>query len=90
MRSKTGPPFGRRTARRIAFASIVDKNADIYVLDLDTLEKTRLTTDEGDDINPDWGIDGLIYFNSNRSDAWEIYSIGPEGGRLIKITETAE
>jgi len=75
---------------RIVFASNRDKNVDIYVLDLATLAVSRVTTDDGDDINPTWGIDGRIYFNSNRTGAWEIYSIDPDGKDLVKITETGE
>lgn len=73
---------------RIAFTSLRDENNDIYVLVLETGEAHRLTTHEKDDINPSWGIDGRIYFNSNRSEAWEIYAIDPNGSNLVKITET--
>ncbi len=75
-------------ASQIAFASTRDKNADIYVLTLDTQVTTRLTTHEADDINPEWGEDNKIYFNSNRSDVWEIYVINPDGTGLTKITDT--
>jgi TolB protein len=75
---------------RLVFASSRDDNADVYLLDLETLEDVRLTTHEDDDINPSWGVDGRIYFNSNRSGAWEIYSIDPAGGNLLKITEVGE
>jgi len=72
---------------RLAFASSREENADIYVVDLQTLSTFRLTTDEADDINPSWGVDNRIYFNSNRSDVWEIYTIDPNGGNLVKITQ---
>jgi Tol biopolymer transport system component len=71
---------------RVAFASSRDKNVDIFVLSLDTLDASRLTTHEGDDINPSWGVDGRIYFNSNRSDVWEVYAIDPDGSNLTRIT----
>lgn len=70
---------------RITFASNRDKNVDIFVLSVETLETHRLTTHEADDINPCWGVDGRIYFNSNRSDVWEIYAIDPDGLNLTKI-----
>ena len=75
---------------RIAFASSRNDNVDIYILDLGELSVERLTTQEGDDINPDWGTDGRIYFNSNRSGAWEIYAIDPVDKTLVKITQVAE
>jgi len=74
---------------RIAFASSRNDNVDIYVLTLDDLSIERLTTHENDDINPSWGIDGRVYFNSNRSGAWEIYAIAPGEGSLVKITQVA-
>jgi len=74
---------------RVAFASSRDKNVDIYILDLADLSIARLTTHEKDDINPDWGSDDRIYFNSNRSGAWEIYAIDPDGQSLVKITQAA-
>jgi Tol biopolymer transport system component len=76
-------------ATRIAFASNRDKNNDIYVLDLATQAVVRLTADAGDDINPTWGNDNRVYFNSNRSGVWEIYSVGPDGTDLTKVTETS-
>ncbi len=84
--SPTWAPAGDR----LAFASSRNENVDIYLIDLDTLTVTRLTTHEKDDINPDWGTDGRIYFNSNRSDAWEIYAIDPSDGSLMKITQVTE
>lgn len=83
-------PTWAPTGDRIAFASSRNENVDIYVLDLESLSVTRLTTHERDDINPHWGIDGRIYFNSNRSDAWEVYAIDPDEGALVKITQVTE
>lgn len=74
---------------RIAFASSRDDNVDIYILTLDDLSIERLTTHGEDDINPSWGADGRVYFNSNRSGAWEIYAITPGEGSLVKITQVA-
>jgi TolB protein len=74
----------------LVFASSQDTNNDIYVLDLATRETTRLTVDAKDDINPCWSVDGYIYFNSNRSDVWEIYRILPDGTGLVKVTETSQ
>jgi TolB protein len=73
---------------RLVFASNRDSNNDIYVLNLETNETTRLTVDAKDDINPFWTVEDLIYFNSNRSDVWEIYRVSPDGTGLVKITET--
>ncbi|RLE37356.1 hypothetical protein DRJ12_03015 [Candidatus Acetothermia bacterium] len=73
----------------IVFISNRDKNVDLYVMDLATKNVTRLTTNEKDDVNPQWGVDGRILFNSNRTGAWEIYSINPDGTDLKQLTQTA-
>lgn len=81
-------PSWSPTGDRIAFSSRRDENVDVYILDVETTEAERVTTHDGDDINPSWGVDGRIYFNSNRSGLWEIYAIDPDGSNLTKITET--
>jgi len=77
---------------RIAYASVTgegdDQNVDVYVIDLATLEIERLTTHGKVDVNPHWAVDGRIYFNSDRSGAWEIYSIDPETKTLTIITDS--
>jgi len=73
----------------VVFASSRDDNLDVYVIDLDTGVETRLTVHEKDDINPSWGSDNVIYFNSNRTEQWEIFTIEPDGQNLARITTTA-
>lgn len=75
---------------RIVFVSNREKNVDLYVITLDTLAVTRLTSDAGDDLNPSWAASGKILFNSNRSGAWEIYMIDPDGANLTKATGAAD
>ena len=84
--SPTWSPDGQR----IAFTSYRDKNADLYILEIDSMTVTRLTSDSADDVYPDWGPDNRIYFNSNRSDVWEAYSINPDGSDLIKLTQVGD
>ncbi len=71
---------------RLVFSSERNKNVDLYVVDLATLAETRLTDDPAEEVNPSWGADGRVYFNSNRSGAWEIYSVNGDGTDLTKIT----
>ena len=75
---------------RLAFTSFRDKNADIYILEIESMVVTRLTSDSSDDVYPDWGSDNRIYFNSNRSEVWEAYSIEPDGSNLLKLTGIGE
>lgn len=70
----------------IVFASNREKgNVDLYTLDLARREVRRLTNDPGNDMYPTWATDGRIYFNSDRSKAWQLYSILPDGTGLTVV-----
>jgi TolB protein len=73
---------------RLVFSSNRDKNVDLYLIDIRTLDITRLTTDESEEVNPYWGVNDKILFNSSRSGVWEVYMIDYNGQNLTKITET--
>jgi len=72
----------------IVFTSGRNDNYDIYVLAVEELTLTRLTTDEASDINPFWGSDGRIYFNSDRTETWQLYAVSPDGTGLVQLTGT--
>jgi hypothetical protein len=88
---------------QIAFISIADRNGEtcgsdecsyngeLYVMDADGANATRLTRSEGDDAAPDWSADGSrIAFNSTRNypdgQGHELYSIEPDGDCLTWLT----
>jgi TolB protein len=74
---------------RIVFASNREKdNIDIYTLDLTTQEVRRVTTDSGRDMYPAWSADGRIYFNSDRTKTWQVYSILPDGTGMVLVSAT--
>ena len=74
----------------IAFASNREKNnVDIYTLDLSTHEIQRVTTGAGNDMYPAWSANGRIYFNSDETKAWLVYSILPDGSNLVLVTPSA-
>ena len=70
-----------------------NRQADIWVQDLQTEEITQLTdTDpkqhrshvhEGD---PMWGADGRIYYTSERSGVFNVWSIAPDGSGATQVT----
>jgi Tol biopolymer transport system component len=67
---------------KIAFASVVNGNSDIYVMNADGTNRTRLTTNEGFDGLPNFSSDGTrIVFTSSRSnpDYAEIYVMNADG-----------
>ena len=73
----------------IVFASNRNNNVDISILVVATRQTRRLTTDAGTDMNPTWASDGRIYFNSDRTKAWQICAVLPDRTSLAAITATA-
>jgi Tol biopolymer transport system component len=69
---------------RLAFATIVNPNvdpngrpaaADVWVIDVDGTNRTRLTTDHYLNVQPTWCPDGRLFFVSDRGGADNIWSI---------------
>ncbi len=74
---------------RIAVGKLVEKNRDLYVLDDDGREVTRLTTDPAEDFGPSWSPDGRrIAFTSKRDGRPEVYRVDADGGNLKRLTES--
>jgi Tol biopolymer transport system component len=60
---------------------------EIYVMNIDTSAKTRLTHNDVEDIQPDWAPDGSwIAFASNRDGNLEIYRMGRDGTGVTRLT----
>jgi Tol biopolymer transport system component/serine/threonine protein kinase len=75
---------------QIAFASDRDaRSFDVYVMDADGRNATRLTEDENVDRLPTWSPDGTqIAFRSGRDRNDEIYVIDSSGGEPARLTDT--
>jgi Tol biopolymer transport system component len=72
---------------RIAFSSNRDGNYQIYVMNADGTNVTRLTYDSGQDRQPVWSPDGKeIAFQSDCNGNTEIYVINANGTQLRKLT----
>ncbi len=72
---------------RIAFASNVNNNFEIYVLNPSTGESDVLTTNSWDDLYPAWSPDGKkIAFTTNRDSNWDIYVMDANGKNLKRLT----
>jgi Tol biopolymer transport system component len=52
---------------------------DVVVVDLDRNIPRRLD-DPGNDLNTVWGGAGRIFYGSNRSERWSVWSVDPDGG----------
>jgi TolB protein len=65
-------------------------NPEIYILDLQTQDLTRITNDPSIDTEPTWAPDGKsLYFTSDRAGGPQIYRIGTSpGDRPKRITFT--
>ncbi|MBI4260751.1 MAG: PD40 domain-containing protein [Actinobacteria bacterium] len=62
-------------------------NGDIYVVDADGSNVTRLTTDPAVDFTPQWSPDGTeILFMSDRDGNQELYLMNPDGSGQTRIT----
>lgn len=74
---------------KIAFVSTRDGNPEIYVMNSDGTEQTRLTSSSGDDLEPSWSPDGdHLAFATDRgqSGTYQIYSVPAAGGSEVRLT----
>ncbi len=75
--SETGPP-----------ARLKRRRPDIYVMNADGSDQTRLTFDLASDTKPAWSPDSNnIAFQSNRDGNSEIYIVDVDSGGLTRLTE---
>jgi Tol biopolymer transport system component len=74
---------------RITFESGRDGNGEIYVMDANGENQTRLTNDAAIDENPAFSPDGAaIAFESNRDGDFEIYVMtSTDGTGPVKVTQ---
>jgi hypothetical protein len=62
-------------------------NTEIYVMDADGGNQTRLTNDAAADGSPQWAPDGTkIVFGSNRTGGGDIYSMNADGTGEVRVT----
>ncbi|MDP6512914.1 MAG: hypothetical protein QF878_06995 [SAR202 cluster bacterium] len=70
---------------KIAFWSGRDGNSEMYVMNTDGSDQTRLTTNDA--WEPAWSPDGAkIAFSSHRDGDWEIYLMNADGSGQTRLT----
>lgn len=73
--------------KRIAFTSSEGGNSEIYILNLATGNRQRLTFHEASDSQPAWSPDGKkIVFTSNRDGQNQVYTLHLESGEVKRIS----
>lgn len=58
-------------------------NRNVWIFDTKTKTYTAITTDEGQDISPDWGDANTLYFLSAQSGRYNIHKVTIENGKLV-------
>ncbi len=85
MSYQTASPDGRW----LAFTGLTPQE-DLYLLEIETRRLRRLTSDRHKDRAPDWSSDSdKIYFFSDRSGRYQVWSIRPDGSGLEQLTDMA-
>ena len=81
------PSFSPDGRKLVLTLGGVDGNLDIYVLDLASKQKKRLTTHRAIDTEGTWSPDGrTIYFTSDRAGGPQIYRMSANGGTPERVT----
>jgi TolB protein len=81
------PSFSPDGRKIVVTLGGVDGNLDIFVLDINSKRKTRLTTHRAIDTEGSWSPDGrYIYFTSDRSGGPQVYRVPSAGGTPERVT----
>jgi len=79
------PPAGNG---KIVFNASRDGNFEIYVMDPDGANQTRLTNNPAFDTEASWSPDGTkIAFSSDRDGNFEIYVMNADGSNVTRVTD---
>jgi len=90
--ASTGPTWtsGEPANGKIAFCSSRDGNWEIYVMNADGSNPTRLTHNSANDMDPSWSPDGKkIAFFSYRDGNYEIYLMNANGSSQTRLTHNS-
>ncbi len=81
------PSFSPDGRKLVVTLGGVDGNLDIYVMDINSRNTTRLTTHRAIDTEGTWSPDSrYIYFTSDRSGGPQVYRVSANGGTPERVT----
>ena len=65
------------------------RSYELYLVTMDGMQTTRLTTNEAEDLFPVWSPDGArIAYSSNASGDYEMWVVGVDGANAVQLTHT--
>ena len=75
--------------RRIAFTTFMDETIEIFVIDVDGGNLTRLTDNSAVDVFPTWSSDGskIAFVSDRRDDDGDIYVMNADGSNQRRLTD---
>jgi Tol biopolymer transport system component len=75
---------------QIGFTSARDGNAEIYLMNADGSNQTRLTKNAGDDVHPRWSPDGtkIVFVYGFGDGRYEIYLMNADGSNQTPLTDS--
>ncbi len=81
-------PTWSKDGSKIIYTGIKDGNVDIWVMNSDGSNHTRITFNNSVDINPDINYDGRIVFESNRAGniGYDLWIMNIDGTELFQLT----
>jgi Tol biopolymer transport system component len=83
-------PVWSPDGKKIAFYSTVDNDWEVYSINTDGSQLTRLTHSPGYDGEPSWSPDGsMIAFASDRDGDSEIYVMESNGSNVVQVTDNS-
>ncbi|MFM8392610.1 MAG: winged helix-turn-helix domain-containing protein [Acidobacteriota bacterium] len=83
-----GSPRWSPDGRMIVVDQVVQGQADIMRVEVNTGKILRMTADQANDRLPAWSADGnWLYFTSDRNGRDQIWKMPTEGGSIIQVTQ---
>ena len=88
MKSHAGTGRWSPKGDKIAYVGAFRGRFEVYVINVDGTENTRLTGGRGDNEDPSWSPDGrLITFSTTRDGRGEVYWMRIDGSDQTKIPD---